>query len=173
MFFESWFGLARVLIVGTLAYIALVLVLRVSGKRTLSKMNAFDFIVTVAQGSILASVMLSKDVALAEGMTAFCLTIFLQYIITWLSVRSRQVENWVKAEPSLLFFEGRFLDKTLRRERVTHAEIRAAVRGQGIAQIEDAIAVVLETDGSLTVVQNSNGSEITSLKGLTCKTEDL
>ena len=107
-FFIDWFGLWRVVIVGTLAYVALVLLLRVSGKRTLSKMNAFDFIVTVALGSTLATVLLSKDVALAEGITAFALLIGLQYGITWLSVRSRRVENLVKAAPSLLFFGGNF-----------------------------------------------------------------
>ena len=68
MFFDSWAGLLRVLVVGTLAYAALVLLLRVTGKRTLSKMNAFDLIVTVALGSTLATVLLSKDVALAEGV---------------------------------------------------------------------------------------------------------
>ena len=82
MVFSSWAGLLRVLIVGTLAYVALVLLLRVSGKRTLSKMNAFDLVVTVALGSTLATVILSKDVALTEGVTAFALLIGLQFGIT-------------------------------------------------------------------------------------------
>ena len=51
MFFDSWFGLLRVLVVGALAYAALILFLRVSGKRTLTKLNAFDLVVTVALGS--------------------------------------------------------------------------------------------------------------------------
>ena len=67
MFFDDWNGLLRTLVVGILAYIAIVVLLRVTGKRTLSKMNAFDFIVTVALGSTLATVLLSQDVALAEG----------------------------------------------------------------------------------------------------------
>lgn len=163
-FFSDWFGLWRVVVVGTLAYVALVLLLRVSGKRTLSKMNAFDFIVTIALGSTLATVLLSKDVALAEGITAFALLIGLQYGITWLSVRSRRVENLVKAEPSLLFFGGRFLDDSLRRERVTPAEVRAAVRAQGLANIEDAGAVVLETDGSVTVLEKQPGNVYSSLQ---------
>lgn len=72
MFFDGWTGLLRVLVVGTLAYAALVLLLRVSGKRTLSKMNAFDLVVTVALGSTLATVLLSRDVALAEGCWPSC-----------------------------------------------------------------------------------------------------
>jgi uncharacterized membrane protein YcaP (DUF421 family) len=63
MFFDSWDGLLRVVVVGILAYTGLVLLLRISGKRTLSKMNAFDFVVTVALGSTLATILLSSDVA--------------------------------------------------------------------------------------------------------------
>jgi uncharacterized membrane protein YcaP (DUF421 family) len=85
MFFNDAFNLLRVVIVGTLAYLSLVL--SVSGKRTLSKMNAFDLVVTVAIGSTLAMVLLSKDVTLADGVVAFTLLIGLQYVITWLSVR--------------------------------------------------------------------------------------
>jgi uncharacterized membrane protein YcaP (DUF421 family) len=102
MFFDGWTGLLRVAVVGTLAYAALVLLLRVTGKRTLSKLNAFDLVVTVALGSTLATVLLSKDVALAEGVLAFALLILLQFAITWLSVRSERLQGLVKAEPQLL-----------------------------------------------------------------------
>jgi uncharacterized membrane protein YcaP (DUF421 family) len=153
MFFNEWYGIYRVLIVGTLAYVALVVLLRVSGKRTLSKMNAFDLIVTVALGSTLATVLLSKGVALAEGIVAFSLLIGLQYLITWCSVRSRTVENLVKAEPSLLFYNGAFVPGMLRRQRVTESEVQAAVRQQGCRDLSQVAAVVLETDGSLTVLK--------------------
>jgi uncharacterized membrane protein YcaP (DUF421 family) len=106
MYFEDWQGLVRVLVVGAAAYVALIFLLRISGKRTLSKMNAFDFVVTVALGSTLATVLLSKQVPLAEGVLALGLLIFLQFIITWLSVRSPAVSSLIKAEPRLLFFKG-------------------------------------------------------------------
>ena len=166
MFFSNWSGLLRVLIVGTLAYVALVLLLRVSGKRTLSKMNAFDFIVTVALGSTLATVLLSKDVALAEGITAFALLIGLQYIITWLSVRFSFVGNLVKAEPSLLFFQGEFLQEAMQRERVTESEVCAAARSQGLADLAEARAIVLETDGSMTVLKSDSEIEMPTLSGI-------
>jgi uncharacterized membrane protein YcaP (DUF421 family) len=169
IFFNRWEGVARTLAVGVLAYAGLILMLRVSGKRTLSKMNAFDFIVTVALGSTLATILLSKDVALVEGLTAFALLIFLQYVITWLSVRSEHVAKAVKAEPALLYFHDDFLDATLRRERVTRGEVRAAVREQGIATMNKVHAVVLETDGSMTVLQKNNpdteSSSLQDVKG--------
>ncbi|MEI8624595.1 hypothetical protein P4S67_10000 [Pseudoalteromonas sp. B137] len=82
MFFDDVQGLVRVLIIGVLGYVALVFWLRVSGKRTLSKWNVFDFVVTIALGSILASVIISKSVALLEGILAFVVLIGLQYLIT-------------------------------------------------------------------------------------------
>ena len=152
-------GIGRVVIVGVLAYVSLVLLLRVSGKRTLSKLNAFDFVVTVALGSTLATVLLSKDVALAEGVTAFALLIALQFVITWASARSGTVRRLVKSEPALLFFHGDFLRDAMRRERVTEDELRAAVRASGVASLEDVAAVVLETDSNLTVIRRSGACE--------------
>jgi uncharacterized membrane protein YcaP (DUF421 family) len=164
MFFDSWTGLGRVLLVGTLAYGALVLLLRISGKRTLTKLNAFDLVVTVALGSTLATVLLSKSVALAEGLLALALLIFLQFAITWLSVRSPRFQAMIKAEPTLVVHRGQFLDGAMRGQRITRDEILAAMRASGSADVKDVAAVVLETDGSLSVVSTpSGGSAVTTI----------
>ncbi len=155
MFFQGWAGLGRVVVVGALAYVALVLLLRVSGKRTLSKMNAFDLVVTVALGSTLATILLSGDVALAEGLAAFALLVALQFVITWLSVRSETVSRFVKNEPALLLYRGNFLRDALRRERVAEPEVLAALRSQGVAALDEVEAVVLETDGTFSVVKRA------------------
>lgn len=152
MFFAGWEPIGRVLIVGVLAYLGLVTLLRISGKRTLSKMNAFDLVVTVALGSTLATILLSKETALVEGMAALGLLIVLQFVVTWSSMRAKWVSRIVKSEPALLVHRGEFLDGTLHRERVTREEVLAAIRGSGAATIEEVSAVVLETDGSLSVV---------------------
>ena len=152
IFFDSWQGLLRVLIVGIAAYAALIVMLRGSGKRTLSKMNAFDLIVTVALGSTLATVLLSNSVPLLEGVLALALLVYLQYAITWLSVRSERFQNLIKAEPTLLVHEGRYLDTALRQQRVTREEIGAALRQSGKTDIAAVTSVVLETDGSMTVI---------------------
>ena len=165
MLFESWAGLGRVLLVGTLAYAALVLLLRISGKRTLTKLNAFDLVVTVALGSTLATVLLSKSVALAEGVLALALLICLQYAITWLSVRSPRFQAFVKSEPTLLVHRGRFLDGALRAQRITRADVLAALRSSGAAEVETITAVVLETDGSISVIPNPDPGDGPSALG--------
>ena len=154
MFFGTWAALGRVLVIGPLAYLALVLLLRISGKRTLTKLNAFDLVVTVALGSTLATILLSKSVSLAEGVLALALLIALQFGITWSSVRSGRVQRFVKAEPTLLLHRGCFLDAAMRAQRVTREEILAVLRGSGEIGPTEVAAVVLETDGSFSVLSN-------------------
>lgn len=101
--FQSWSGLGRVAIVGVATYLALVLVLRVSGKRSLAKLNAFDPVVTVALGSTLATTLLSKTVALAEGVTAFTVLLLMQYAIAWAGTRSDRFQRLVSTVPTLLY----------------------------------------------------------------------
>ena len=155
-------ALLRTVVVGVLAYVALVVLLRASGKRTLSKFNAFDFIVTVALGSTLASVLTSQSVALLQGVTAFAVLLGLQFAITWLSVRSPKLHDLVKSEPALLVHRGRALHGTLRRERVTIEELQAAVREGGAGAIGDVEAAVLETDGTITVVLDTGEGRATA-----------
>jgi uncharacterized membrane protein YcaP (DUF421 family) len=159
MFFDNSHDLLRILVIGVCAYAGLIVLLRTTGKRTLSKMNAFDLIVTVALGSTLATVLLNKNVSLAEGMLAFALLCSLQYAVAFASVRFASFERLVKSEPTMLFFQGRFLDAALKKERVTRDEVLAAVRSQGVAELATAAAVVLETDGSLSVVRGGDATD--------------
>ncbi|MEJ7744413.1 MAG: hypothetical protein WKF73_18845 [Nocardioidaceae bacterium] len=89
MWFDTWTDLGRVLIVGPLAYAALVAVLRISGARSLSELNAFDLVVTVALGSTLATVLLNGSVSLAEGVLGLVVLVLLQYLVSRLSLRWR------------------------------------------------------------------------------------
>lgn len=152
MFFSDFSGIWRTLVVGACAYLMLVVLLRITGKRTLSKMNAFDLVVTVALGSTLATILLSKDVPLAEGITAFLLLAGAQFLVTWCSVRSRRFRSWIKAEPRPLLRDGTMLVEALAAERVTPDEVKAALRAAGHSDPASVALVMLETDGSLSVV---------------------
>lgn len=167
MLFDSWMGLARVVMVSVAAYAVLVLVLRLSGKRSLAKLNAFDLVVTVALGSTLATVLLSKDVALAEGVLAFAMLAGLQYVVARASVRWRRFEQLVRSEPRLLVRDGRYLDDAIHAERVTRAEVDQALRKAGVGRIADVAAVVLETDGSFSVIRrDGDDGDLTALRSV-------
>ena len=141
----------RIAIVGPLAYLSLIVILRVSGKRTLSKMNAFDFVVTVALGSLLATVLLDSSVGILEGAAAMGVLVVGQYVVTWLSVRSDLVERTVKAEPTLILRDGVPLRDAMRRMRVTWRDVEAAAREAGV-DTTDVAEMILEPDGTLSVV---------------------
>ena len=161
--FNNWDSVFHTLIIGTLAYLIVIVLMRVSGKRTLSKWNAFDFIVTVAFGSILGSTILSKDTSLLQGITGFAVLVFLQFLITWLSVRSKEVQEFIKAKPTLLLYRGQMNYDALKQQRVTESEILGSIRTNGIAAIEDVEAVVLETDGSFSVIKESRSGSASAL----------
>ena len=152
MWFSSWDSLLRIVVIGVPAYFAALLLLRMGGKRTLSKFNAFDLVVTVAFGSTLSSGLLNPDAALLDIVTAFALLVLLQFLVTWTLTRWPASEKVIKAQPQLLFRSGTFLRGAMERERVTQREVEAAVRSEGIATLEEVEAVILETDGSLAVV---------------------
>jgi len=166
IFFNGWSVLGRTLLIGVLAYVSLVFMLRVSGKRMLAKMNAFDLVVTVAIGSTLATIVLSKSVVLAEGLLALALLIGMQLAISWSSTRMPWLRRVVTGEPRLLLRDGTMLDEALRDARVTREEVRAAVRSAGIGALGDVAAVVLETDGSFSVIAGQPGAALSSLDGV-------
>lgn len=153
MLFQGWAGIVRTLLVGTLAYATVVLFLRISGKRTLSKLNAFDLVVTVALGSTLSSILLQESIALAEGATALGLLILLQYLVTYASVRSDRIAKAVRSEPSLLVRNGSFCHDAMMRQRLTEDEIMSAVRTSGSAELSGVEAVILESDGTLSIIK--------------------
>jgi uncharacterized membrane protein YcaP (DUF421 family) len=130
----------------------------------LTKWNAFDLVVTIALGSTLSTAMLSGTTAFVEGAAGLGLLVALQFCITWLAVRVQLIDRLVKAGPTLLLRDGSFMDSALRRERVTRSEVRAAVRSAGFASLEDVDSVVLETDGSVSVVRRSQTPERTAME---------
>lgn len=155
MFFDNWWEILRIIVVGTGAYISILLFHRLSGKRTLSKLNAFDLVVTVSLGSTIANALLSSSVTIVEAATALGLLVGLQFAVTWLSVRIPAFSRVIKSEPRLLVREGRMLRGAMRDERVVPAEIEQAVRTSGQGGVEQVAAVILETDGTLSVISDS------------------
>lgn len=152
---ETWEQVVRVAAAGVVAYVALLVMLRLSGKRTLAKLNAFDLVVTVALGSTLATILLSSDVSIAEGLTGLGVLVAAQLAVAWSTVRVSRIRTLIKAEPTLLVADGRILGERLRRQRVAIEEVRQVVRAAGVGDLSMVAAVVLETDGSLSVIEKS------------------
>lgn len=163
----NWNDAARAVISGLLAYTALVALVRISGKRTVAKWNAFDLIVTVALGSTLASTIVTGTVPVMQGAGAFFVLVALQFAITWASVRVNFIHRVIKAQPALLVRDGRFEHETMRRERVTEDEVLTAARRRGFGDLREIHAIVLETDGSFSVIGSiADDVEYSTLRGI-------
>lgn len=150
-----WFDYVTVAAVAVGAYVWLIFVLRLSGKRSLSKLNAFDFAITVAIGSALATIIIDEHVGLLRGGLVLAMLAFLQYAVTKASLWSKTVRNTVRARPTLLVRDGRLYPEALKKERLTTGELAEAIRTQGAGRLDKVGAVVLETDGSFSVLKGS------------------
>ena len=163
MFLSSWDVILRVIIIGAFAYVSLVLMLHTAGKRTLSQLSAFDLVVSVAVGSVLATIILDKNIKLAEGITAMAVLIVMQFIGAWLAVRLKFVKGLIKATPELLYYEGKYFYSTMKKARILEVEILQAARTSGISSMEDVEAVVLEGNGNISVIEKSTSKEQSTL----------
>lgn len=166
IWFDSWSEIVRTLLVGAAAYVAVVVVLRVAGKRALAKLNAFDLVVTVALGSTLATILLNADVSWAEGAVALALLASLQFVVTWTSARRPRARSVVTSVPTLLLRDGQPLPDAVREQRLTVEELRQAVRSTGSGDLASIAAVVLESDGTLSVIPASRFGDGTALEGV-------
>lgn len=156
LFYQGFDDLKNLVIIAPFTYFALVAILRIGGKRTLSKMNSFDFIVTVALDSILATTLLSAKTSLSEGMLATGLLVLLQYLVTFTASRSRLFCQVIKSDPRLLLYNGKPLDDALKTEHIARNELLAAIRKSGHSEFDEVGAVILENDGSLSVLSHPN-----------------
>ncbi len=171
LFFNDWESLTRVFIQTLLAYLCVIVFLRITGKRTLSKMNAFDFVITIALGSTLATMAVNKNVAIIEGALAIFLLIGMQYLLTWLSVRQRVVKNLITSQPTMLLYRGEILDHAVKKERVTLEELNMAARICGAATLRKIDIIILETTGKITVIPRFQSADKDTLEDV-IKPED-
>lgn len=156
MLFDNVAGLLRVLVVGPAIYIWLIGLLRFSGKRTLAQLNAFDFIVTVALGSTLATTALSDSVAWSEGALALGLLAALQFVVAWACVHVPWLRRAVTSRPTVLLRDGRLDHTALVRQRISEESVLQAVRAAGLGGVELVAAVVLESNGQISVIPTSH-----------------
>src|SRR4051794_18365747 len=154
VFFQGWEPLLRTAVGTSATYIALIVLLRFAGQRTLAKWYAFDLIVTVALGSTFANGVLSKDVSIAQSVVGFVILVGLQFAIAWTVVRWSPMRVIVNPYPTLVLHQGAFVKDAMRSQRVAEADVRAAVRRQGLARLEEVGAVILEADGTFSVIRD-------------------
>jgi uncharacterized membrane protein YcaP (DUF421 family) len=165
LLFKDWESIWHVAVCAIIAYFVLFFFIRISGKRTLAKLTAFDFVVTVTLGSTLSSMILAK-VTLAEGAVALIIIILLQYLLAWSAKESKVLEKAINSSPTLVFYQGKFLQDAMDKEVLTREEIFAEIRKYRLLDVDDVEAVVMELNGELTVIKKSAGVSHSSLEDI-------
>ena len=166
MIFDGWESIGRIVVLASGAYVLLVAALRVSGSQALAKMSAYDLVITIALGSIVATVPLGMGVTLADGLAVIATYLGLQALMRKSLKRSTRLRDAIKNPPRLVVWDGALLPEEMQAVDVTDAEIRAAIRKSGHPALADVQAVVLENDGQWSVIGRTAGQEFTALRGV-------
>jgi len=158
IFFDNIDKLGRIVLTTVMVYVLIVTVTKISGKRSTSQLNNFDWIVTVMIGSLGASTILLKDIPFVEGVSSILVLYLLQFVVTKYASVSPQFSSFILSEPRIVFYQGQFLPDAMRDERLTRQEIECAMRSEGINSFDDVEAIVFESDAKLTVIPKPSQS---------------
>ena len=156
IFFDNIDKLGRIVLTTVMVYVLVILVTKVSGKRSTSQLNNFDWIVTVMIGSLGASTILLKDIPFVEGVSSILVLYLLQFLVTKYASISPQFSSFILSEPRIVFYQGQFLPDAMRAERLTRQEIECAMRSEGVNSFDDVEAIVFESDAKLTIIPKLN-----------------
>lgn len=150
----SFYSIIMVVISSIGIYFSLIIFTRIAGLRSFSKMSSFDFAITVAFGSILASVVLTKDPPLIQGIVALLTLFLIQMLIATLRESNTLVRGLVDNTPLLLMRGTKIYDKNLKKAKVTHDDLRTKLRKANVTQMSQIKAVVMEVTGDISVLHH-------------------
>lgn len=152
---EEWLttsatGVWMILVSSLVIYGAVILVVRLNGLRTFSKMSSFDFAVTVAIGSLIASVA-ATSISLTDGVVALVAIVAFQRVLA-MARRRTAVETVVDNRPILLMTGEQMITEHMGESRITPSDLRAKLREANVTEWSQVRAVVLETTGDVSVL---------------------
>ena len=140
-------------------FLAVLLLLRLSGKRQVGQMGIAQFVAILLISNAVQNAMNGGDNSLAGGLILAVVLILLSYTIEVLSYRSKRLENLVQGHPTLLIHQGKVLYKNLEHELLPPRELRAVLRRHGIHDVAEVDEAILESDGFISIVKKSEVAE--------------
>ncbi|NJW53088.1 DUF421 domain-containing protein [Salinimicrobium oceani] len=161
---KEWFNLSweSVIVLSVNAigiYLAIIIFTRLTGKRSFSKMSSFDFAMTVAIGSMIASTVLSGSVGLATGILGLAFIYGLQIAVATLR-KYKTVSQIVDNSPLMLMDGENILKENLIKAKVTEGDLRSKLREANVLNLSQVRAVVFETTGDISVLHSNNEQEV-------------
>ena len=134
-------------------YTFLLAVLRLAGRRELAQMTSFDLVLLLVISNAVQNSINAGDNSLAGGLVSAVTLVALNWLVGWAVYRWPRLERLVQGRPVVIASDGKLHLPAMRRELLTLAELRSALRKQGIMRVTDCKQVVLEPDGTLSAVR--------------------
>ncbi|WP_336986044.1 DUF421 domain-containing protein [Altererythrobacter aquiaggeris] len=160
-------ALVRGFVLGTLAMIWVVALIRVNGLRSLSKMTNFDFVMTIAMGSLVAGGAQASEWNQTLQIGAAMLVLFVfQNIVARLRRSSQAAEHALQNNAVYLMKNGKICEAAMAAERVTLSDLYAKLREANALEINKVKAVVLETTGDISVLHGDDDPDAVLTKNI-------
>ncbi len=144
--------LVNTLLRSIVVYAAVVIALRLAGKRHVGQLSIVDFVLVLLVSNAVQNSMVGPDTSLAGGLVAAVTLILVNLFLTRIVLKNAKVGTFVEGEPSLLVRNGQILDDHLAREGIRPQELEAAIREHGFDDVRQCRSVIEEIDGSISVV---------------------
>ena len=135
-----------------IVFFVIFLVTRVVGRRELSTMEPFDLILLIVTGDLVQQGITQSDYSLTGAITVISTIALLTVALSYLSFKVPPLRPILDGEPLVLVQDGEVIERNLRRERITIAELRAEARLQQIASLANVRFAVLETNGAISFI---------------------
>ncbi|MCI6457758.1 MAG: DUF421 domain-containing protein [Clostridium sp.] len=145
-------------------YVAVLISLRVMGKGEIAEMNCFDLVITLLIAEVASTPMENNDIPLLYGIASLIGLVFIQTVISVISLKFRSISRFVSGKPSILINKGKIDYKILKKEKITIDELLEQLRIQGYFNIKYVQYALLETDGNLSVVPTTNYNSTPSVE---------
>ncbi len=158
LFFSGWESLLRVILTTVMTYLLLLIILKSFGSRSVSSFSVYDLITTITIGSTISSILVFEEVTLINGIIAILLLLLIQLIISKLTTHWPNLANVISPSPKVVFLRGDFLEENMKKAHINKEEILAAIRSEAQTTSDKVYAVVLEVDGTLSVVMSATPS---------------
>ncbi|MEZ5654952.1 MAG: DUF421 domain-containing protein [Sphingobium sp.] len=143
----------RGLLLAPIALLWAIMLVRIVGLRSLSKMTSFDFLMTIASGSLIAgAAQASRWTEFGQALLALFALFLIQYLMARFRHASSAFERFIQNEPVVLMRNGRFIDAALRKTRVQTADVYAKLREANALDLNKVQAVILETTGDISIL---------------------
>jgi uncharacterized membrane protein YcaP (DUF421 family) len=133
-------------------YVVLLVMVRLTGKRTIGQFTPFDLVVVLLLSEAVSGAINAQDDSLPGGLIAAGTLLSLDFLIAWLTARSKRINAIMGGSPVLVGRDGVIYDEVLQRERVPRSDVEKALRAAD-CEIEDMRMAILEADGNINIMK--------------------